>query len=124
MDVKINNLSKSYGFQKAVDNITFEVKTGEILGFLGPNGAGKTTTMKMITNYIQKDSGDIRIGGQSLDSPDMKKNIGYLPENNPLYLDMYVKEYLTFVGKIYKIKNDGKNQGKMFGSIKNWCSSI
>ena len=103
MDVKINNLSKSYGFQKAVDNISFEVKTGEILGFLGPNGAGKTTTMKMITNYIEKDGGDIRIGGQPLDTPDMKKNIGYLPENNPLYLEMPVIDYLEFCAALQSV---------------------
>ena len=103
MDVKINNLSKSYGFQKAVDNISFEVKTGEILGFLGPNGAGKTTTMKMITDYIEKDSGDIRIGGQPLDAPDMKKNIGYLPENNPLYPEMPVIDYLEFCAALQSV---------------------
>ncbi len=103
MDVKINNLSKSYGFQKAVDNISFEVKTGEILGFLGPNGAGKTTTMKMITNYIQKDDGDIKIGGLPLDTSDMKKNIGYLPENNPLYLEMPVIDYLEFCAALQSV---------------------
>ncbi|MCL4146624.1 UNVERIFIED_CONTAM: hypothetical protein GTU68_026073 [Idotea baltica] len=86
MDIKIQQLSKSYGTQKAVDDISFEVKPGEILGFLGPNGAGKTTTMKMITSYLELDQGDILIG----------QYIGYLPEHNPLYLDMPVLDYLAF----------------------------
>lgn len=98
MDISIENLSKKYGSQKAVDNISFRVKTGEILGFLGPNGAGKTTTMKMITNYIAIGDGDIIIGGKSVkEAPDeIKKHIGYLPEHNPLYLDMPVIDYLEF----------------------------
>ena len=96
MDIQIQNLTKSYGLQKAVDNIGFEVKTGEILGFLGPNGAGKTTTMKMITNYISADDGNIVIGGKSSLSGAMKNKIGYLPEHNPLYLDMAVLDYLEF----------------------------
>lgn len=98
MDIKIDNLTKNYGPQKAVDNISFEVKTGEILGFLGPNGAGKTTTMKMITNYIAVDNGDITIGGDSVRSSgdSLRKHIGYLPEHNPLYLDMAVLDYLEF----------------------------
>ena len=98
MDISIENLSKKYGAQKAVDNISFKVKTGEILGFLGPNGAGKTTTMKMITNYIAIGEGNILIGGKSVKeaSDEIKKHIGYLPENNPLYLDMPVIDYLEF----------------------------
>jgi len=98
MDIKIQNLTKKYGVQKAVDDISFSVNTGEILGFLGPNGAGKTTTMKMITNYIAIGEGNIFIGGKSVkEEPDeIKKHIGYLPENNPLYLDMPVIDYLEF----------------------------
>lgn len=96
MDIKIQQLSKSYGLQKAVDNISFEVKPGEILGFLGPNGAGKTTTMKMITNYLEIEQGDILIGGESVKAGDLKRHIGYLPEHNPLYLDMPVLDYLEF----------------------------
>ncbi len=96
MDIQIQQLTKSYGFQKAVDNISFEVKTGEVLGFLGPNGAGKTTTMKMITNSIDIESGDILIGGQSVKTGNLKKHIGYLPESNPLYLEMPVIDYLEF----------------------------
>lgn len=96
MDIQIQNLSKSYGAQKAVDQISFEVKPGEILGFLGPNGAGKTTTMKMIASYLEKDEGSIYIGGQPASEGQMKKYIGYLPEHNPLYTDMPVIDYLGF----------------------------
>ena len=100
MNIKVEQLTKSYGPQKAVNNISFEVKTGEILGFLGPNGAGKSTTMKMITDYIEMDEGDILIGGQSIKSTDMKRSIGYLPEHNPLYLDMPVIDYLEFAAAL------------------------
>ena len=102
MDIQIENLSKKYGYQKAVDNISFSVNTGEILGFLGPNGAGKTTTMKMITGYLGILEGDIRIGGRSVkENPDeTKKHIGYLPEHNPLYLDMPVIDYLKFCASL------------------------
>ena len=98
MDIKIENLTKVYGLQRAVDDISFEVKTGEILGFLGPNGAGKTTTMKMITNYISIDGGDVKLSGNSIKANDdnMRKHIGYLPEHNPLYQDMPVMDYLDF----------------------------
>lgn len=109
MDVKIKELSKSYGYQKAVDAISFEVKTGEILGFLGPNGAGKTTTMKMITSYIGMDSGDILLGGQSIRENDLKRHIGYLPEHNPLYEEMPVVDYLDFCAAL---------QGMQSGTIK------
>jgi len=100
MNISIQNLTKSYGTQRAVDAISFEVKTGEILGFLGPNGAGKTTTMKMITQYIDPDFGDITINGDSIKNTDNKKNIGYLPEHNPLYLDMPVMDYLAFTAAL------------------------
>ena len=105
MDIVIENLTKKYGDQKAVDNISLKVATGEILGFLGPNGAGKTTTMKIITNYIAADEGEVYIGGKSLkDDPyELKKHIGYLPENNPLYLDMPVIDYLEFCAMIHAI---------------------
>ena len=103
MDIQIRNLSKSYGAQKAVDNISFEVKTGEVLGFLGPNGAGKTTTMKMITNYLQIESGDILVGGKSVNDEGLKKHIGYLPEHNPLYLDMPVLDYLAFCAALQQV---------------------
>jgi len=108
MDIKLENLTKIYGYQKAVDNISFEVKTGEILGFLGPNGAGKTTTMKAITGYLFPDQGDVKIGGVSvLANPEkVKKQIGYLPENNPLYADMAVIDYLRFVAELQDIPHD------------------
>ena len=102
MDIVIENLTKKFGGQCAVDNISFEVKTGEILGFLGPNGAGKTTTVRMITSYITPAGGNILIGGKSLssDSGEIKRHIGYLPENNPLYTDMPVIDYLEFVAAL------------------------
>ena len=103
MDVVINQISKSYGFQKAVDDISFKVNTGEILGFLGPNGAGKTTTMKMITGYLDIDNGDILVNGQSIKSKDMNRHIGYLPEHNPLYEDMPVIDYLGFCGALQEM---------------------
>jgi ABC-2 type transport system ATP-binding protein len=92
MDIEIENLSKQYGLQKAVDQISFTVKPGEVLGFLGPNGAGKSTTMKMITGYLSIGEGQIRLGGKSVreQGDELKRYIGYLPENNPLYLDMPV----------------------------------
>lgn len=100
MDIKVQNLSKQYGPQKAVDNINFEVKPGEILGFLGPNGAGKTTTMKMIAQYLEVENGDILIGGKSVKSNSLKRNIGYLPESNPLYYEMPVIDYLEYVAAL------------------------
>ncbi len=100
MDIKIQNLTKTYGAQKAVDDISFEVKTGEILGFLGPNGAGKTTTMKVITGYIEGDNGNVTIGGNSVNNSATKGYIGYLPEHNPLYLEMPVIDYLGFCASI------------------------
>lgn len=98
MDIRIENLTKTYGIQKAVNDITFEVKTGEILGFLGPNGAGKTTTMKMITGYLPPTAGNIYIDNKSIQqtNADMRRHIGYLPEHNPLYLDMPIMDYLGF----------------------------
>ncbi|HOU30826.1 MAG TPA: ATP-binding cassette domain-containing protein, partial [Bacteroidales bacterium] len=106
MDIVIQNITKSYGVQKAVDNISFKVNTGEIVGFLGPNGAGKTTTMKIITSYLAPDEGDVFIGGRSVrDNPvETKKYIGYLPENNPLYYDMPVIDYLEFCARIQGIE--------------------
>lgn len=106
MDIRIQHLTKTYGFQKAVDDVSFEVKTGEILGFLGPNGAGKTTTMKMITGYLEVEEGDIMIDGQSVKGGAMKKHIGYLPEHNPLYLDMPVVDYLEFCAALQGITKD------------------
>ncbi len=114
MDIVIENLTKKYGSQKAVDNISLKVATGEILGFLGPNGAGKTTTMKMITNFISADEGKIFIGGKSLSDnySEIKKHIGYLSENNPLYEDMPVMDFLNFCAKIQGIET-GKIPGRL-----------
>ena len=107
MSITVQHLSRHYGSQKAVNNISFSVNKGEIVGFLGPNGAGKSTTMKMITGYIQPDNGHIEVCGIPVSENDIstKKKIGYLPEANPLYMDMYVKEYLAFIAGVHGIKN-------------------
>lgn len=108
MSIEVKNLTKKYGNQKAVDDLSFEVKTGEILGFLGPNGAGKTTTMKIITCFMAPSAGDVLVQGISIleNQNEIKKRIGYLPENNPLYLDMGVFEYLEFVAELQGIPKD------------------
>lgn len=107
MSIVVEHLSKNFANQKAVDNVSFEGKTGRILGFLGPNGAGKSTTMRMLTGYLAPNQGKIKIAGFDIHSDQLraKKQIGYLPENTPLYLDMYVKEFLAFVGQTFKLKN-------------------
>lgn len=108
MDIVVENLTKIYGTQRAVNNISFKVKTGEVLGFLGPNGAGKTTTMKAITTYLVPNDGDVKVGEFSIHKQpeEIKKRIGYLPENNPLYQDMPVIDYLKFVGRLQGIPSD------------------
>ncbi|MCB0852349.1 MAG: gliding motility-associated ABC transporter ATP-binding subunit GldA [Bacteroidetes bacterium] len=105
MSVNIQNLTKVYGEQKAIDNLSFEVKPGEILGFLGPNGAGKTTTMKIMTCFLQPTEGTVTLGEYNIfDHPlEIRRRVGYLPEHNPLYLDMYVHEFLRFVAGIYQL---------------------
>jgi ABC-2 type transport system ATP-binding protein len=107
MSIEVKNLLKVYGEQKAVNDISFKVGKGEIVGFLGPNGAGKSTTMKIITGYLEKTSGEAFVCGMNVaDQPlETKKKIGYLPELNALYYDMYVREYLAFVAEIHKIEN-------------------
>ncbi len=119
MDILIENLTKRYGVQKAVDNISLKVATGEIIGFLGPNGAGKTTTMKIITNFIAADEGEVYIGGKSLkeDPLEIKRHIGYLPENNPLYQEMPVIDYLEFCALINNIEKH-KVQGRIAEMIR------
>ncbi len=106
MDIIVENLTKKFGTQRAVDNVSFKVKTGEVLGFLGPNGAGKTTTMRAITTFLTPNEGTIKIGNISIyDHPDeIKKHIGYLPENNPLYREMPVIDYLIFCAKLQGIE--------------------
>lgn len=110
MSIVVENLTKLYGEQKAVDNISFEVKPGEVVGFLGPNGAGKSTTMRMITCYMAPTSGKIFLEGFEVDKNplEIKKKIGYLPENNPLYLDMAIIDYLRFCAEI-----QGMNGGRV-----------
>ena len=106
MDIIVENLTKVYGTQRAVDNITFRVKTGEVLGFLGPNGAGKTTTMKAITTYLLPNEGNISVGQFSIQdqADEIRKHIGYLPENNPLYQEMPVIDYLRYVAELQGIE--------------------
>lgn len=106
MSIVVDNLVKTYGKQNAVDHVSFQVQPGEILGFLGPNGAGKSTTMKIATCYLPPSAGKVVVGGQDVTKASMpvRRMIGYLPENNPLYLDMYVHEYLRFVGRLYGLK--------------------
>ncbi|CAM3924369.1 gliding motility-associated ABC transporter ATP-binding subunit GldA [Flavobacterium weaverense] len=105
MSIEVNNISKSYGAQKALDNISFSVEKGEIVGFLGPNGAGKSTLMKILTTYINADEGTAVVNGHdvNLNQKAVQLSIGYLPEHNPLYLDLYVREYLAFNADVYKI---------------------
>ncbi len=119
MSIEVTNLTKYYGEQSAVNNITFEVKKGEIVGFLGPNGAGKSTTMKIITGFIPATSGEVKVCGLpvSVDTLETRRLIGYLPENNPLYTDMYVKEYLAFVANIYKVKNVKDRVAEMIKAV-------
>jgi ABC-2 type transport system ATP-binding protein len=107
MSIEIKGLSKLYGEQKAVNNISFTVNKGEIVGFLGPNGAGKSTTMKMITGYLEPDAGEISVTGIDVrkEPLEVKRKIGYLPESNALYFDMYIREYLSFVAEVHEVKN-------------------
>ena len=130
MSIIVKNLSKIYGAQKALQEVSFEVNKGEILGFLGPNGAGKSTLMKILTGYIPQTNGDAKICNLDINekSLETRSKIGYLPEHNPLYLDMYVKEYLEFVANIYEVSHKyinemiektglQKEQHKLIGSL-------
>ncbi|HEY5407008.1 MAG TPA: gliding motility-associated ABC transporter ATP-binding subunit GldA [Ginsengibacter sp.] len=112
MSITVSNLTKNYGNQKAIDNISFNAANNEIVGFLGPNGAGKSTTMKIVTGYLKADSGSVTINGIDINTNSMetKKQIGYLPEGNPLYHEMYVREYLNFIAAIHQIKTDRKKR--------------
>ena len=106
MTVKVNQITKLYGAQKALDEVSFEIGSGQVVGFLGPNGAGKSTMMKIISCYIPQNSGSVTVKGFDTveQSIDVRKVVGYLPENNPLYLDMYIKEYLTFIAGLHMKK--------------------
>ena len=119
MSIEVRNVFKYYGEQAAVKGISFSVKSGEIVGFLGPNGAGKSTTMKMITGFIPVTSGEILVSGMPVgtDQLNPKQKIGYLPENNPLYLDMYVREYPDFVAGIYKLSNRSERVDLMIDTL-------
>ncbi len=112
ISIEIREVTKLYGAQKALDNISFSINKGEIIGLLGPNGAGKSTLMKIITSFITPNSGTVLINGSDVleDNLNTRRKIGYLPENNPLYTDMYVREYLSFVLKIYKTSFDVKQR--------------
>lgn len=105
MSIEVTSISKNYGSQKALDNISFSIKKGEIVGFLGPNGAGKSTLMKILTTFITSDSGKAVVNGYDVAThpKEVQKSVGYLPEHNPLYLDMYVREYLAFNADVYKV---------------------
>lgn len=105
MSIKVEQLSKVYGNQKALNNISFNIKKGEIVGFLGPNGAGKSTMMKILTTYVDATQGNAEVNNFSVrtNAINVQKSVGYLPEHNPLYLDMYVKEYLAFNANVYKV---------------------
>lgn len=115
MSITVNNLTKTFGKQTAVNNISFDLKKGEVVGFLGPNGAGKSTTMKMITTYLPPTDGQISVcGHNALKQPmDVRKSIGYLPEANPLYFDMYVREYLKMSAGVHGIKNPNERIEEM-----------
>lgn len=110
MSIEAKNVSKFYGEQAALNDVSFSVKRGEIVGFLGPNGAGKSTMMKIITCYLPPSKGEVSVSGHDIidDSRSVRKKVGYLPETNPLYPEMYIREYLTFVAGIYGVKNKKK----------------
>lgn len=107
MSINVSNLTKTYGEQKALNDISFSVEKGEIVGFLGPNGAGKSTLMKVLTGYLPATNGEAQVSGYDVAEAklDVQKRVGYLPENNPLYLEMYVREYLKFQADVFKIDN-------------------
>lgn len=119
MSISVQNITKIYGRQKALDEVSFEVHPGEIVGFLGPNGAGKSTMMKIITCFIPQTSGKANVCGFDVEEQSMKvkKKVGYLPENNSLYLDMYVKEYLRFIAGLHKLKDKKKKVTEMIGAV-------
>lgn len=112
MSIEIQNLTKVFGAQTAVNNISFQISSGSIVGFLGPNGAGKSTTMKMITTYLPPTSGNVKVCGADIEDNaiEVRRRIGYMPESNPLYYDMYVREYLEFAAGIHRLGNKKKSR--------------
>jgi ABC-2 type transport system ATP-binding protein len=119
VSIEVKNVFKYYGEQAALNDVSFNINSGEIIGFLGPNGAGKSTMMKIITCFIPKTAGSVKVCGIDVDedSIEVRKKVGYLPEHNPLYLDMYVKEYLDFTAGIYKIKNKKERVKEMVSLV-------
>ena len=119
MSISIEQITKNYGKQIALNNVSFDVKSAEVVGFLGPNGAGKSTLMKIITCFIPPTSGSVKVCGFDVmeESIEVRKNVGYLPEHNPLYTDMYIKEYLGFVAGLYKLKNIKSKVSEMIDAV-------
>ena len=132
MSISVKEVVKNYGNQRALDGVSFQINPGEVVGFLGPNGAGKSTMMKIISCYMPQNAGEVEVCGHNVlqDAMEVKRNVGYLPENNPLYQEMYIREYLSFVGGVYQIKRLrervaemmeitglGPEQGKKIGSL-------
>lgn len=114
MSIQVQNVTKRFGNQKALNSVSFSIPSGQVIGFLGPNGAGKSTMMKIITGFLKPSEGEVLINGVPISNPktDFRRFIGYLPENNPLYGDMFVKEYLCFVSNIYKLGRIGNKRVK------------
>ena len=112
MAISVSNITKTYNSQKALNNVSFEIKNPEIVGFLGPNGAGKSTMMKVLTTYVKANQGDAQVNGFDVNtkSKDVQRSVGYLPEHNPLYLDMFIKEYLQFNANVYNVNNARLNE--------------
>ena len=115
MSVETRNITKLFGTQRALDNVSFEINKGELVGFLGPNGAGKSTMMKIITGFLPPNSGEILVNNQKVlsENLEIRKNIGYLPENNPLYTDLFVKEFLEITAGFYQLQNSKKRVAEM-----------
>jgi ABC-2 type transport system ATP-binding protein len=115
MSISVSHVSKNYGIQKALDNVSFSISSGELVGFLGPNGAGKSTLMKIITGFLSADGGSVEINGETVETKNIsiRSQIGYLPENNPLYTDLYVREYLEMVAGFYQLQNKKEKVLKM-----------
>lgn len=119
MSISVRNVTKLYGAQKALDDVSFEIGGGEVVGFLGPNGAGKSTMMKVLTCYIPQSAGEASVCGYNVreQSMEVRRNVGYLPEHNPLYTDMFVREYLGFVAGIFKLRNKDARVKEMIGMV-------